>query len=568
MRLIYIFLFLLFLNKSHSLEISYQGRISKNNDDNVNFTSSSGFFKFAIVDSTGEITFWSNDSSSLNGEEPASYVLVPFPEKNGVFQVALGSSPMTPLNSSVFTNTETYLRIWFSEDSNKFDLLEPDEKITAVAYSFNSKIAETVVDSSLQLHKLSNEFSGMTMVSESPNDQKLRDLGFVRFGKISSQPWINANTNQGPPPLVNHTSINVKNNDDGIHMILWGGSASEGSFTNQGWIYDSVADSWQSTTILDAPIARIEHSAVIHDDKMFIWGGVDSGGQFLNNGGIYNITKDSWTLINPDKRSITKRKNHSASIVGSKMVIWGGSNEFDIISDGAIYDFNTGQWQTLLGYDQQNGRKLHTATVYKNSLVFIFGGQKHGGLVANGIFLNPVTKKWIQLDVSEPGPSPRVGHTSLNADGYIIVWGGKGSDNIALSDGYMLKVAEDTLGSDEVSKVKGKWIRLRASGSPSARYDHTANWTGVEMLIFGGEKNNGVTNSGYAYDLLKDSWRSLTTRGNTIPRTRHTSEWTGNQLIVFGGLTSSNSNLTSKKYRISNTQLLDPQRTWHLYRKL
>ena len=109
---------------------------------------------------------------------------------------------------------------------------------------------------------------------------------------------------------------------------------------------------------------------------------------------------------------------------------------------------------------------------------------------------------------------------------------------------------------------------MRASGSPSARYDHTANWTGVEMLIFGGEKNNGVTNSGYAYDLLKDSWRSLTTRGNIIPRTRHTSEWTGNQLIVFGGLTSSNSNLTSKKYRISNTQLLDPQRTWHLYRKL
>ena len=206
MRLIYIFLFLLFLNKSHSLEISYQGRISNNNDENVNFTSSSGFFKFAIVDSTGEITFWSNDSSSLNGEEPASYVLVPFPEKNGVFQVALGSSPMTPLNSSVFTNTETYLRIWFSEDSNKFDLLEPDEKITAVAYSFNSKIAETVVDSSLQLNKLSNEFSGMTMVSESPNDQKLRDLGFVNF----NEPYKNL-FNQGVL-LKDHQKISKRSN--------------------------------------------------------------------------------------------------------------------------------------------------------------------------------------------------------------------------------------------------------------------------------------------------------------------------------------------------------------------
>jgi hypothetical protein len=80
------------------------------------------------------------------------------------------------------------------------------------------------------------------------------------------------------------------------------------------------------------------------------------------------------------------------------------------------------------------------------------------------------------------------------------------------------------------------------------------------MIIYGGETGLGETNTGHAYDTMKKMWRSLTTKGGAIPRTLHTSEWTGSQLIIFGGI--------ADRIRKSNTQILDPQGTWHLYRKL
>ena len=66
-----------------SAEFNYQGQISlvKNGE---NFSQASGDFKFAIVNESGERSYWSNDSSSINGNEPLSSVKVIFPDKNGV----------------------------------------------------------------------------------------------------------------------------------------------------------------------------------------------------------------------------------------------------------------------------------------------------------------------------------------------------------------------------------------------------------------------------------------------------------------------------------------------------
>ena len=69
-------------------------------------------------------------------------------------------------------------------------------------------------------------------------------------------------------------------------------------------------------------------------------------------------------------------------------------------------------------------------------------------------------------------------------------------------------------------------------------------------------------------DYIKDSWRSLTTKGGIIPRTKHTAEWTGSELFVFGGLSKLSDTQTSRNVRISEPQILDTQKTWHLFRKL
>jgi N-acetylneuraminic acid mutarotase len=549
-------------------EISYQGRISKNGQEGGLFTGVNGYFKFAIVDSTGKESFWSNDSSSIDGGEPNEYVEVPFPGKNGVFQVGLGASPMSPLGSSVFKSAETYLRIWFSPDGDKFDLLTPDEKISTVAYSFKSKVAETVVDGSLGFNKLSGDFSGMTVVSSNVNDQKLNEMGFVRFGKVSAPPWVSANEDGQPSPLVQHTSVAIPSSKEGIYMIIWGGSPAKGFYSDSGWVYDSIADSWLPISPVDAPSKRIGHAAVVNGDNMMIWGGVGSNGQHLNDGGIYSLSQNKWKRVFPDKKIITARKDHTASIISQKMIVWGGGNEFDLIGDGVSYDFQNGKWKTIAGQGFPVPRKGHTATVYEDRLLFVWGGQSREGALSDGAVYNPEKEIWANLVADNSGPSARAGHTALMVNHRLVIWGGKGN-NEATGDGFMFVIDRDTTDFEKSGQeVKGEWVKLSASGAPSARFDHSVEWTGTEMLIFGGETILGVSNTGFAYDILKDSWRSLTTKGGVTARTKHTSEWTGSQLVIFGGLTNKSLTGTGMKIRISETQLLDTQKTWHLYRKL
>ncbi len=82
----------------------------------------------------------------------------------------------------------------------------------------------------------------------------------------------------------------------------------------------------------------------------------------------------------------------------------------------------------------------------------------------------------------------------------------------------------------------GIWVE-RASGSPpTARYSHTAVWTGSEMIVWGGcTTNSGNFNTGGRYNPVANSWTSLPTSGAPYPRNSHTAVWTGTEMIVWGG---------------------------------
>ena len=77
--------------------------------------------------------------------------------------------------------------------------------------------------------------------------------------------------------------------------------------------------------------------------------------------------------------------------------------------------------------------------------------------------------------------------------------------------------------------------------TPSLRHQHTAVWTGAELIVWGGYDAESVFNNGGKYDPATDSWAvsSLTTGSGTnvpIPRRRHTAVWTGTEMIIWGGL--------------------------------
>lgn len=112
--------------------VSYQGQIW-DGDTPYNGT---GYFKFAILDFSSTIQYWSNDTLT---EPPVAYVTLPV--VNGLFSITLGDTSIEgmnhPLTASVFDETYTCIRIWFSPDASNWTQI-PDHKIVAVPYALQA----------------------------------------------------------------------------------------------------------------------------------------------------------------------------------------------------------------------------------------------------------------------------------------------------------------------------------------------------------------------------------------------------------------------------------------------
>lgn len=119
--------------------VSYQGQVMVGGSP----YSGIGYFKIAVVDSAGTISYWSNDGSSSGGGEPTEGVALSV--ENGLFNVLLGDitlSNMTLLSADVFSDTDCTLRVWFSSDDTSYQHLIPDQRIAAVPYALQAQIAK------------------------------------------------------------------------------------------------------------------------------------------------------------------------------------------------------------------------------------------------------------------------------------------------------------------------------------------------------------------------------------------------------------------------------------------
>lgn len=111
--------------------VNYQGRVAVGT---VNFDGT-GQFKFALVNSTGTSTYWSNDGSSSAGTEPATAVSLTVAK--GLYSVLLGDTTianMTAISASVWSNADVRLRVWFNDGTNGSQLLTPDQRLAPNGY--------------------------------------------------------------------------------------------------------------------------------------------------------------------------------------------------------------------------------------------------------------------------------------------------------------------------------------------------------------------------------------------------------------------------------------------------
>jgi N-acetylneuraminic acid mutarotase len=125
-------------------------------------------------------------------------------------------------------------------------------------------------------------------------------------------------------------------------------------------------------------------------------------------------------------------------------------------------------------------------------------------------------------------PSPRRYHTAVWTGTEMIVWGGMGAGNQALSDGARYDPLTDT------------WWPLPSDGAPSPRYDHQAIWTGTEMIIWGGVNTPELIFPGGAFDPVLGQWRAMSMEDAPLQPYGFSLVWTGTEMIVWGGVGSVN----------------------------
>jgi hypothetical protein len=106
----------------------------------------------------------------------------------------------------------------------------------------------------------------------------------------------------------------------------------------------------------------------------------------------------------------------------------------------------------------------------------------------------------------------------------MIIWGGA-TNTIARHDGARFDPAT------------GRWSPIATSTMVPACSGHTAVWTGTEMIVWGGqyEPGRGLCSGGGRYDPRADRWTPISADGHPLARRDHTAVWTGDEMIVWGG---------------------------------
>src|SRR5580765_987152 len=99
--------------------------------------------------------------------------------------------------------------------------------------------------------------------------------------------------------------------------------------------------------------------------------------------------------------------------------------------------------------------------------------------------------------------------------------------------------------------IDDTWTGTSTTNAPEARLDHTAVWTGSEMIVSGGADGFVDLNTGGRYDPSTDNWTATSTTNAPASRYGHTAVWTGREMIVWGGLGSSGFLDTGSRYNPS-----------------
>ena len=350
-----------------------------------------------------------------------------------------------------------------------------------------------------------------------------------RYNPVSDT-WIP--TAASPAGRTNHTAVWT-----GAEMIVWGGlnnARTTSGFLNTGGRFNPATGHWTPTSLLNAPSPRMGQTAVWTGTEMLVWGGygpqIFQGRlvepQVNNDGARYNPARDFWTAMETNSAPVA-RMGHSAVWTGDEMIVWGGimTNRFNpqvtsVLNSGGRYNPSLNTWTSISSSSAPMARVQHTA-VWTGDEMIIWGGYAMTNIFTDRRYLNTGARYFPNLNVwvatsTNGAPPPPIEHTAVWSGTEMIVWGAK-------QVGGRYSPASDS------------WLPISRTGAPNGGPGHSAVWTGNQMIVWGGGTPTLAQDLGGRYDPAADTWVRISTDGMPRSRARHTAVWTGTSMLIFGG---------------------------------
>ncbi len=259
----------------------------------------------------------------------------------------------------------------------------------------------------------------------------------------------------------------------------------------------------------------------------------------------YDPATDSWLRIQTQGAAHTSEYS-KAVWTGEEMIVWGATEYNPHSNIGGRYNPLSDTWRSISHVGAPRPRVGNTL-VWTGDRMLVTGGL---GEAYDYVIPDPVTQlsggSYDPItDTWGPGPSfNRTDHTAVWTGTQLILWGGSCVSSWRDVDDLAC-ASEDPRVGRVVDPVTGAWRPTTALNAPLiSAGDRRTIWTGREMIIWGGTATNPPSpGRGYRYDPAADAWSGTSFTDAPSSRYGHSTVWTGHEMIVWGGFDSTSTPL-------------------------
>lgn len=337
--------------------INHQGRIAVSG---VNHDGA-GYFKFALVNATGDTTFWSNDASSVAGATPATAIETPV--TGGHYSVPLGdtgyhANMTNAIPKEIFAdNDDVRLAIWFSANNTTFQKLSPNRRLASSAYALSSGSAGTIASGAVGSAQIATgAVNGTHLAADSVAGEQIAD-GAVTTVTLADEAVTGEKIADGTVTTVH----------------LADGAVMTDTLAEDAVTTDKIADGAVSTDILannSVTSAKIADGSVTKADLHTSIGVWDSaaGNVYRPSGNVGIGTADPLGLFEIHGEAVTGPETLDQEVLTPATT-----------SEVAWQSFTAGQTGKLTRIELKVGTPLATSS--SAGTISLYAGEGTGGLL-------------------------------------------------------------------------------------------------------------------------------------------------------------------------------------------